>query len=132
MVNLLGDAQPARERDQVARDGGGLLGRDPPADSVVSGVPVGVLGGQLGLANPAQPVQHPRRPGVGILPGRVVRGAGGQGGDGHRAGRRRTELLVQAVQQVSAAGEGQVARGQVGDRPGRRRRRRWVGWAGSA
>lgn len=56
LVGRLGDAEPAGQRGQLASDGGGLVGGDPPDQVVVAGVPVAVLQGQLGLADPAQPV----------------------------------------------------------------------------
>jgi hypothetical protein len=90
----------------------------------VAGVPVGVLGGELGLADAAQPVQHARRArlrlaGLGTSSGAFRCGVlVGEGGDHARRGRGgRDELLVQAVKQLAAAGERQVARRQIGDRP---------------
>jgi len=60
LLGLLGQAETAGECDQLARDGGGRFGRHPPDQVVVGLVAVGVLQGQLGLADPAQPVQRLR------------------------------------------------------------------------
>jgi hypothetical protein len=118
LVAVLGDAELAGQGDQLGGDGGGLLGRDPPADRVVAGVAVGVLQGKLGLADPTQAVQHLRRriPVGSDGGGRV----GGQRGDRdrRRRGGRGDELLAELVEQLSTAGEGTVARGQVRDRRG--------------
>jgi hypothetical protein len=118
LLGLLGDAQLARQGDQVAGDGGGLLGRDPPADPIVAGVPVDVLGGELGLADPAKPVQHPRRTRL-RLAGLAASRRGvlvGEGGDSDRCSGC-GELLVEAVKQPVAASERRVMRRQLDDRP---------------
>jgi hypothetical protein len=69
---------------------------DPPDQVVVGGVAVGVLESELGLADPAQPVQRLRL-------------------DLHNNGcLARVEAGVELVEWLGTAGEGRVARGQVG------------------
>jgi hypothetical protein len=56
--------EPAGQRRQRRHNQGGLLGRHPPDQVVVPGVPVGVLQRELRLPDPAKPVQrlHHRSP----------------------------------------------------------------------
>ena len=58
-------AQPVGQGGELIRDRGGLLGGQPPHQVIAGGVRVRVLGGQLGLADPAHPVHrmHRHRPG---------------------------------------------------------------------
>ncbi len=63
-VGIRLQAQPRGQRRELVRDQRRLIRGDPPHQVIVPGVGVGVLGGQLGLAHPAQPVhrlhRHPR------------------------------------------------------------------------
>jgi hypothetical protein len=51
-------AEQARQRDQLPRDGQRLVGGDPPDQVVVSLVAVGVFDRELGLAHPAKAVER--------------------------------------------------------------------------
>jgi hypothetical protein len=93
---VLGQVEPAGQRDQLARNRRWLLGGNPPGQVVVAGVAVGVLDGQLGLANPAQPAQRLRL------------------GLDDRGGLAGVQALVELVEQLGAAGEGGIAWRQVG------------------
>ena len=57
-------AQPGRQGRELTVDQRRLFGRDPPHQVIVTGMGVGVLGGQLGLADPAQTAHrmHRHRP----------------------------------------------------------------------
>ena len=57
-------AQPGRQRGELVRDRGGFLGSHPPHQVIRGSAGVGVLDGQLGLANPAHPMHrmHRHRP----------------------------------------------------------------------
>jgi hypothetical protein len=93
LLSMVGQAKAAGERDQLAGDGCGLLSGHPPDQVVVGGVAVGVLQGQLGLADPTQPVQRLRL-------------------NLHDRGRLAgVQALVELVEQVGAAGEVGIAQG---------------------
>jgi hypothetical protein len=93
LLGGLGDAEASAQGDQLAGNGGGLLGHDPPDQVVVAAVPIRVFEGELGLAHPAQPVHSLRLDNGSGLPG--------------------LEAGSKLVQEALAAGEDQVAGGQV-------------------
>jgi hypothetical protein len=96
LLGGLGEAKAAGQGGQLARDRRRLLGRHPPDQLVVARMAVGVLQGELGLADPAQPVQRLRL-------------------DLHdRGSLARVQAPVELVEQVDPAGEAGVAGWQVG------------------
>jgi hypothetical protein len=56
LVAEFGQAQPQSQPSQPAGNSQRLFGRHPPDQVVVGRVPVGVLDGELGLADPTQPM----------------------------------------------------------------------------
>jgi hypothetical protein len=100
LLQLHGQAQPGRERGQPGRRHQRRLGRHPPDQVIVAGVPVGILQRQLALADPTQPM-----------------------GGHHRRGPR-GKALSQRVEHVGAAGEVGIAGGKVADRRTRARKLR--------
>jgi len=58
LLGRVGQAKPPGEGDQLPGNGERLLGRDPPDQVVVGLVAVGVLDGELGLADPAEPLHR--------------------------------------------------------------------------
>ena len=95
LVGVIRHAEPAGKVEQLPRDGGRLLGRDPPSHVVGRSMPVGMFQSKLGLTNSAKSVQ-------------------GHGLD-DPGGRTGGESLREHGKLMVTAGKDQIARRQVRD-----------------